>query len=113
MPYKVEGDLLCWIWTGCTDSRGTPVIRTRGGQTTARRHFWEQENGPVPEGKVLANYWHTRLCIRARHSVPVTPRELKELTGQVVLTARDARNALRMRAAGLSRREVARRLDVS
>jgi hypothetical protein len=113
MPYVVEGDLLCHIWTGRTNPNGTPVIRTRQGNTTARRYYWEKANGPVPEGKVLGAWCGNRMCVRERHAVPVTPTELAEMQGRYALGEKDAARALVMRRIGVGQREVARRLGVS
>lgn len=110
MPYEVTGELLCWTWTGYCDAEGTPKIRTKDGQRTARRVYYSAK-GPIPEGLVLYPMCGNSRCVRPRHMLPVTS-ELQRRKGLVVLSPEEAKNALRMRRRHVARREVARRLGV-
>lgn len=102
----------CWIWTGYTDERGTPVVRTATSTTTARRAAYERENGPVPEGRVLYAMCGTRLCVRPRHHEPVTTRTLRYRQGRTKADRAMRKTALHLRLRGISGRQIAERLDV-
>ena len=112
MPYEVEGDLHCWIWTGQTEG-GTPVIRTPTSRTTARRYYWERESGrPVPEGKVLIPRCGERLCVRPYHMDSVTPAEMVARRRGLKVTPAMKRRIEVLLRQGHSQREVARLMGV-
>lgn len=102
----------CWIWTGYCDATGTPRIRTRAGNETARRAIWKREGGAIPEGRLLMPLCGTRRCVRPRHMEPVTRARLAYRTGQTKITPRHAIWLEMAVARGLSRRRAADWLDV-
>lgn len=103
----------CWIWTGRT-VKGTPVIRTREAHTTAARYYWTREHGkPVPEGKCLKSLCGERLCVNPSHREPVTEREKKYRTGEVILGPEIARQAHAAAKRGASHSQIARAYGVS
>jgi len=86
---KVHKTGTCWLWTGCT--------RNGYGQITVDRKvwsthiwYWEQLNGPVPEGYELGHICHNRGCVRPDHVRPVTHREnmLESATNFTAINAR-------------------------
>lgn len=102
----------CHLWTGYTDPRGTPVVRTATGSTTARRRAWEREYGPVPEGLVVTPMCGEKLCVRPNHLDTVTVRQLRYRQGVTKRDRQMRRTAVRLRNRGLSGRAIARRLQV-
>lgn len=111
MPYEIDPEYGCWLWTGRT-IRGIPFISRNGESTTARRYYYERDGLEVPEGKVLSAICGRANCIRPSHADPVDGRELHYLTGQTKVTPFVFRQAQSLMARGASRREAARRLGV-
>ena len=112
MPYEVEGDLHCWTWTGLTSTDGTPIIRTRHAKTTARRYYWERENGPIPEGKVLESRCGNRLCVRPYHAIPVPKAEQASRARPRKVTPAMKQGMENLLAEGHSQREIARLMGI-
>jgi hypothetical protein len=106
MPYEVEGELCCWLWTGRTDRDGTPVIRTRASSTTARRHYWIRENGPIPEGQILYSHCQEKLCVRLSHHEPVSWREWHRRSARTHVDRLKAWRMMCLRAEGATQQEV-------
>lgn len=113
MPYEVRGDLRCYEWTGRTTANGVPVVRTKTSSRSVRKLKYEREFGPVPDGLALIPLCGNRLCVRPRHAYPVDRRQQAEYAGQTKRNRSMARAADRLVQQGLSRREVAKTLDVS
>jgi hypothetical protein len=113
MPFEIKGDLLCWEWTGRCNPDGTPVIRTRKGCTTARRYYWERENGPIPEGLILWSACARNICVRPRHALAITRAEALYRSGHYKLDERRAAIALRMRRMGYTQEFTADVFNVS
>lgn len=103
--------MLCWIWTGVTDATGTPIVRTAKSSTTARRHYYEREIGPVPAHHVLIPLCGHRLCIRPRHAQPVTRAQFSRLT-RGVLDRKMAETVKVARRKGQSLRQIAKAFGV-
>jgi hypothetical protein len=40
----------CWIWEGTRSKEGYGVLRTKSGQRSAQRLFWESFVGLIPDG---------------------------------------------------------------
>lgn len=107
----------CLIWTGTTNRQGHPIatISTPTGTTTttAARREWERDNGPVPDGKVLASYCGTKLCIRPDHHEPVTVTENRYRTGSARLNETLAKRAYQASKRGKSLSQIAAAFGVS
>lgn len=115
MPYRVDTDpegLGCWRWTGYTDRNGTPVVRTKRSQTTARRWVWTRERGPLEDSQILWNLCGDKLCVNPQHHEPISRAELNHRTGRVVLNRPIARRAQVLLARGVGVRTMARVLGV-
>lgn len=69
VPVSVEGPLGCHIWRGATTPRGYPVMRYNGKTRVARRVFYEEAKGPVPEGHRVVMDCGERACVNADHMV--------------------------------------------
>lgn len=61
----------CWIWQGYKDRDGYGLVR-KSSRKVAHRVVYEQEFGPVPEGKVLDHRCRRRACVNPMHLEPVT-----------------------------------------
>lgn len=57
------------------DGRGYGFITVDGVHDRAHRAAWEQEYGPIPEGKVVDHLCHRRSCIRLSHLRLATRQE--------------------------------------
>ncbi|MDR3723911.1 MAG: hypothetical protein P4K83_05415 [Terracidiphilus sp.] len=73
----------CWIWEGARSKEGYGVLRTKSGQRSAQRLFWESFVGPIPEGdqvrsRKLAICVGKACCNPAHHRLqgPVVETEL-------------------------------------
>lgn len=81
-PMRYDTD--CWIWTGNTP-QGRPIFSpgrkiTNGkARVYAHKWMWEQENGPVPAGKLLHHLCEQYLCVNPAHLKPLTPTEHQAL----------------------------------
>jgi hypothetical protein len=61
----------CHIWQGGGTKAGYPQI-SRDGQTHyAHRWFYEQENGPIPDGLVIDHLCRVTMCVNPEHLEPV------------------------------------------
>lgn len=63
---KVRQEGRCWIWTG--DNNGTyGNINLDGRLQYVHRAMYEIDNGPIPEGMVIAHRCDTPLCVKPSH----------------------------------------------
>jgi len=81
----------CLIWQGSAVNGKHPQMRIEGHTRSVRRVWWEQENGPVPEGKEIAATCETRNCIS--HTEPQTRAKIAKRTAATGVFARPARCA--------------------
>lgn len=62
----------CWVWLGyITPDTGYGKI----GRRYAHRIYFEQANGPIPEGLVIDHLCRVRECVNPAHMEVVTNRE--------------------------------------
>jgi len=64
----------CWVWTG-RKVRGYGHIGEGAKRKRVHRWYWEQLNGPVPEGLELDHLCGNKLCVNPDHLEPVTHAE--------------------------------------
>jgi len=62
----------CWIWDGRVDKDGYPMI---GEGERAHRRAYEQQVGPIPEGRIVHHLCEQKSCVRGDHLEAVTPTE--------------------------------------
>jgi hypothetical protein len=64
----------CWIWTGTT-RHGYGRIYREGRLQEAHRWYYEQANGPIPEGLQINHLCRVPSCVNPDHLEPVTRAE--------------------------------------
>lgn len=72
--YVVDSATGCWVWQR-TLVKGYGQFMVDGVKKGAHVHFWERENGPVPEGLELDHLCRRPLCVRPSHCEAVTHAE--------------------------------------
>jgi hypothetical protein len=65
----------CWLFTGCTDTKGYGSFRHAGGNYRAHRFAYELLVGPIPEGLQIDHLCRVLVCVNPRHLEPVTNDE--------------------------------------
>ena len=79
VQYVVDEQTGCWVWQRAInpDGYGMVVVKTERGRKSmsAHRHFWQEANGPVPEGLELDHLCRNRACVNPAHLEPVTRTE--------------------------------------
>lgn len=77
--YTVDSNTGCWNWTACINDDGYGQRSRKNGNavTTDKAHrlFYEQHNGPIPDGMVLDHKCRNRSCVNPDHLEPVTNAE--------------------------------------
>ena len=75
--YSVEppSDSPCWLWQGCTTTRGYGLIAICGKSKLAHRLAYELFKGPIPEGLELDHLCRVRNCCNPDHLEAVTHEE--------------------------------------
>lgn len=100
----------CHIWVGGKSGK----YGWARGYGHAHKLFWEQENGPVPEGMVIHHLCHQPSCVNVSHMQLKTLREHRLLHPEA---RRDSdlsdEDIALIRAGGLSLREVAKLVGIS
>lgn len=57
----------CWIWMRACSARGYGSLKIDGVVLRAHRFFWEQTNGPIPEGKHVLHQCDIPQCVNPDH----------------------------------------------
>lgn len=88
--YEVDEATGCWIWQGHIDPRTGYGSITRGRKShRTHRWFYEQANGPIPQGLQLDHLCRNRACCNPDHLEPVTRSEnLRRGMGPAAVNAR-------------------------
>lgn len=81
----------CHIWLGALTKNGYGSIRVGGKTRDAHRVRYEDEVGPVPEGKELDHLCRVPACCRPSHMEPVTHAENMRRGSQAKLTVEQVR----------------------
>lgn len=67
--YRIDEQTGCWVWQRGKFAAGYGCI---GRNTYAHRAFYEEANGPIPEGMELDHLCRNRACVNPDHLEPVT-----------------------------------------
>ena len=66
----------CWIWCGYLTPNGYSRTTIKGKGVYLHKLFWEELNGPVPNGLVLDHFkCDNPSCVNPDHVRPVSPLE--------------------------------------
>lgn len=123
-PHYVEKDrgylTPCWIWqlktTRSPRARGGGgygVLTIKGRTRLAHRHYYEQANGPIPEGMQLDHLCEIRSCVNPDHLEPVTALENTRRSRSMKVTPAIGQEIERLAAQGLSSYKIAEIVGVS
>jgi predicted DNA-binding protein (UPF0251 family) len=120
----------CWIWQGSLRTAGYGQINVHDRPEGAHVVSFEAFKGPVPEGKEVCHTCDVRPCCNPEHLFAGTHKENvadmwakgrgvkpPRVTGKrhhkATLTDSEVAELCKLRASGLSQREVAKRFGVS
>ena len=70
----------CWLWLGERNTKGYPILRSRGHRRMVHRLLYEECQGSIPLGLTLDHLCRVRSCVNPRHVEPVT-NEVNVLRG--------------------------------
>lgn len=115
--YRIEDrgyETPCWIWQ-LTQSSGYGQISRGGDKSPIGAHvrFWEDANGPVPDGLQIDHRCRVSTCVNPAHLEAVTPAENARRRPNTKLTADAVREVRRMLGDGFPRAPIAERFGVS
>lgn len=65
----------CILWTGAKAGNGYGVTSENGKQVYAHRKAWQDANGPIPSGMVIAHKCDTPACHNPEHLFACTQAE--------------------------------------
>jgi hypothetical protein len=118
-PYTVEDrgyQTACWIWRRSLSKKGYGTkCKGDGYSGTQQAHiwYWEQKNGPVPDGKMLDHLCRQRACCNPEHMEPVTNAENVQRGEIAVLTTEGVREVRARAAYGEKQINIALELGIS
>lgn len=75
LPQYVVAEYGCWVWQWCTDKDGYGLLWANGRRYRAHRWYWEQANGPIPDGLVIDHLCRNPSCVNPAHMEVVTHEE--------------------------------------
>jgi hypothetical protein len=113
--YAVDPDTGCWVWQRNTS--GLPnnrygYLKRNGKRIKAHRFFWEQVNGPVPDGLELHHRCENRLCVNPDHLEAVTHRHNIYVSKKTKLSDEQIAEIRRL-ASTTMQKDIAKRFGVS
>lgn len=113
--YLINGETGCWEWQLGRTGSGYGVCRNlEGKQVSAHRFFFEQANGPIPDGLQIDHLCRTRACVNPDHMELVTIAVNVRRGNTAKLDEEAVRNLREIRATtGATYRVLASRFGIS
>lgn len=65
----------CWVWVWSKYSNGYGAYNGGHGHNSAHVIYWQEKNGPIPEGMELDHLCNQRPCVNPDHMEAVTHLE--------------------------------------
>jgi hypothetical protein len=117
----------CWEWEGGLSTRGYGRLTVGGRKVLAHRFSYELHRGPIPRGLFVCHHCDNPRCVNPGHLFPGTVTDnSRDMVGKgrqaraegadnpnAKLSAAEVREGIRLREAGVPRREVAGRFGIS
>lgn len=103
----------CWMWAKTMYKNGYGKIHVDGKQGYAHIHYYEQKNGPVPDGLELDHLCRTPRCVRPDHLEAVRHAINIRRGAGTVLNKEDVVDIRLRFSVGESRASIARSFHVS
>lgn len=72
-PYGLTG--MCWIWTGCLNSKGYGCVQIAGKRHLVHRASYELHTAQIPAGTQIDHLCMRRDCFNPHHLEAVTASE--------------------------------------
>lgn len=125
--HVVVDDRSCWLWQGADyNERGYGKLMAFGVRMKAHRWFYTHFNGHIPAGLCVLHKCDVTKCVnpahlelgthadnnRQRHERGRDARQKGEMNARSKLNEATAREVLRLRAAGLSHRQISQQLNI-
>lgn len=66
---------MCWIWTGCLNSKGYGCVQISGRRHLTHRVSYELHNGAIRAGLQVDHLCRRRACLNPHHLEAVTASE--------------------------------------
>lgn len=87
--YTVDVETGCWEWGLNKSPEGYGLAWRDGRMRAAHRVFWEEANGPIPDGLPLDHLCINPSCVNPDHLEPVTHLENVRRSRRAKLTVED------------------------
>ncbi len=103
----------CWVWQLKISNSGYGCATVKGKGRSAHRWYYEQANGPIPEGMQIDHLCRVRTCVNPDHLEVVTRLENMRRSRASKITLEQAREVYRRRMAGERARRIAADYGIS
>lgn len=110
--YIVDPETGCWLWQGYRGRADYPYHLVGDQYVSARRWHYEQEHGPVPDGRKLLPACGHGACVCPSHVEPAEPRDVMRGLPSAKLELAQVRE-IRALAGQIPQQEIADQFGVS
>jgi len=98
--YIVDKKTRCWMSTSGDVSGKHLTEEFNGKHKSARRGFYEEIIGPIPEGKVLRAKCKTDRCVNPKHMLVLSRGESNSINSNAKLTEQRVKTMFKLRSRG-------------